>query len=162
MYQVVGYHRPSSLAEALQLVAVGDRVPLGGGVHLHHDGGAVATDVVDLQASGLDALDISATSARLGAMVRLHTVAEDQRLPELIANTARAEQPSTLRTLATIGGTIAAASGDSFRGSAPESAASSSSRLGEIVSRSHPARAVIWPALRKEAPITIVSIPFDL
>jgi CO/xanthine dehydrogenase FAD-binding subunit len=114
MYQVVGYHRPTSLPEALRLVASHDRVALAGGVHLLHDGGATPTEVVDLQAMGFDSLDVESSSARLGAMVRLQAVVDDQRLPATIRGAAKAEQPSSLRTLATVGGTIATASGDSL------------------------------------------------
>ena len=35
-------------------------------------------------------------------------------------------------------------------------------RSGEIVSRSHPASASIWPVLRNDAPMTTVSIPCAL
>ena len=114
MYQVVGYHRPASLVEALQLLAAEGRVALAGGVHLHHDGGADATELVDLQALGLDAVDISETSARLGAMVRLQSVADEPRLPDVIRRAARAEQPSTLRSLATLGGLIVTGADDSL------------------------------------------------
>ena len=113
MYQVVGYHRPASVDEALGLLAAGGRRPLAGGVHVHHDGGGVATEVVDLQSVGLDTIDHDGGTARLGATVRLQTLVDDERLPDAIRATARAEQPSTLRTLATVGGTIATASGDS-------------------------------------------------
>jgi carbon-monoxide dehydrogenase medium subunit len=114
MNQVIGYHRPTSLPEALQLLDSGRRVPLAGGVHLHHEGGADPTEVVDLQAAGLDAIEVESTSARIGAMVRLQALTDEQRLPEVIREAARAEQPSTLRTLATVGGTIAAAADDSL------------------------------------------------
>jgi CO/xanthine dehydrogenase FAD-binding subunit len=114
MYHVVGYHRPDSLSEALRLLASSDRVALAGGVHLHHDGGAAPAELVDLQSAGLDTVTVGAESARLGATVRLQALADDQRLPEVIREAARSEQPSTLRSLATLGGAIATASGDSL------------------------------------------------
>jgi CO/xanthine dehydrogenase FAD-binding subunit len=114
MYQVVGYHRPASLPQALHLVALHDRVPIAGGVHLRHDGAGTPTEVVDLQAMGLDSVDVESSSARLGAMVRLQAVVGDHRLPAAIRDAAKAEQPSSLRTLATLGGTIATAFGDSL------------------------------------------------
>lgn len=113
MYQVVGYHRPSTVGEALDLLAADDRVALAGGVHVHHDGGGVPTEVVDLQEVGLDTVELDGATARLGATVRLQAVVDDERLPDAIRQAARAEQPSTLRTLATIGGAIATASGAS-------------------------------------------------
>ncbi len=114
MYQVVGYHRPTSLPDVLQMLGSGQRVPLAGGVHLHHDGGGDAVEVVDLQSAGLDALTVESGTARVGAMVRLQQLVDDPRLPDAIREAARSEHPSTLRTLATIGGTIATASGDSL------------------------------------------------
>ena len=114
MYQVVGYHRPASVGEALHLLGTGDRVALAGGVHMHHDGGAAPSEVVDLQAVGLDTVQTDGTTVRLGAMVRLQAVADHAGLPETVQRAARAEQPSTLRSLATIGGTIATAHGDSL------------------------------------------------
>ncbi len=114
MYQVVGYHRPTSLSEALRLLDVGDHVALAGGVHLRHDGGARPTQVVDLQSAGLDTIEVSPTSARVGAMVRLQSLVDEPRFPNVIRATARAEQPSALRTLATVGGTIAHAADDSL------------------------------------------------
>lgn len=114
MYHVVGYHRPASLAEAVRLLAADGRVALAGGVHIHHDGGAAPAEVVDLQAVGLDTVDVDGPTATLGAMVRLQTLVDDERIPTIVREAALVEQPSALRTLATVGGTIAAASGDSL------------------------------------------------
>ncbi len=114
MYHVVGYHRPDSLSDALRLLAPVGRVAVAGGVHLHHDGGADPAELVDLQSAGLDTVVIEAESASLGATVRLQALVDDQRLPDVIREAARSEQPSTLRSLATLGGAIATASDDSL------------------------------------------------
>ena len=114
MYQVIGYHRPATLAEAVRLLAADGRVALAGGVHLHHDGGATPAELVDLQAVGLDTVDVAGPVATLGATVRLQALVDDERIPTVVRDAARAEQPSALRTLATVGGTIATASGDSL------------------------------------------------
>lgn len=114
MYHVVGYHRPTSLAEAVRLLATDGRVALAGGVHIHHDGGAAPAEVVDLQAVGFDTVDVAGPTATLGAMVRLQELVDDERIPTVVREAALAEQPSALRTLATVGGTIATASGDSL------------------------------------------------
>jgi CO/xanthine dehydrogenase FAD-binding subunit len=113
-HDVVGYHRPGTLSDALSLVSSDHRVPLAGGVHLRHDGGGDPTEVVDLQAVGLDAIHVEGDRARLGATVRLQAVVDDVRLPVVVREAARSEQPSTLRSLATVGGSIATASGDSL------------------------------------------------
>ncbi len=113
MYDVVGYHRPTSLPDALRLLAADDRVALGGGVHLRHDASGRRVELVDLQAADLDAIGTDGPTASIGAAVRLQTVADDERLPGLVRQAARAEQPSALRTLATVGGSIATAPDDS-------------------------------------------------
>jgi carbon-monoxide dehydrogenase medium subunit len=113
-HDVVGYHRPRTLSDALRLVSSDHRVALAGGVHLHHDGGGAPIEVVDLQAVGLDAIHVEGDRARLGATVRLQAVVDDAGLPAVVREAARLEQPSTLRSLATVGGAVAAASGDSL------------------------------------------------
>jgi CO/xanthine dehydrogenase FAD-binding subunit len=114
MYDVIGYHRPDSLGEALELLSAHDRVALAGGVHLRHEPSGSRTDIVDLQRAGLDGIDLIGSTLTLGATVPLQSLVDDPRVPELIREAARAEQPSTLRTLATVGGTIAVAFGDSL------------------------------------------------
>ena len=113
-HDIVGYHRPGTLSDALRLVAADHRVAVAGGVHLHHDGGGEPTEVVDLQSVGLDAIDVEGDRARFGATVRLQAVVDDARVPAVVREAARREQPSTLRSLATVGGAIATASGDSL------------------------------------------------
>lgn len=114
MYDVVGYHRPTSLPDALRLLAADGRVALAGGVHLRHDRSGHRVDLVDLQAAGLAGIEVSADRATLGATTRLQDLVDDERLPELVRSAARAEQPSTLRTLATVGGAVATAPDDSL------------------------------------------------
>ncbi len=114
MHDIVGYHRPTSRSEILQLLSADHRVALAGGVHLRHDGSGSRTEVVDLQAAGLDGIDVSGPFATLGATVRLQNLVDDPRLPELIRDAALAEQPSSLRTVATLGGVIATPLGDSL------------------------------------------------
>ncbi len=114
MYDVAGYHRPHSLREALDLLAADDRVALAGGVHLRHAPSGPRTELVDLQRAGLHVIGLTGSSLTLGATVPLQDLVDDPRVPELIREAARAEQPSTLRTLATVGGAIATAFGDSL------------------------------------------------
>ena len=86
---------------------------LGGGTTIRHDGGAGPVELVDLQALDLGRIAHDGTVVRLGATVTLQTLADDELIPELVRRAARAEQSSTLRTLATVGGTIGAAESDS-------------------------------------------------
>ena len=113
MYEVVGYHRPSSLAEAVELLATPGRRPLAGGTHLRHRTGGDPVEAVDLQALGLDAITGGDGTLTIGAMTRLQALVDDDETPALVADAARDELPGTLRSLATVGGTIDAADGDS-------------------------------------------------
>lgn len=122
MYRIEAYHRPTSVTDAVSLLAVPDRLVLAGGTTVRHDGGARPTEVVDLQALGLDRVVLASDPAsdpdrdvvRIGAMVTLQHLVDSEMVPDLIRAAARAELPSTLRTLATIGGAIGAAWPDSL------------------------------------------------
>jgi CO/xanthine dehydrogenase FAD-binding subunit len=113
---VAAYHRPTDLAEALDLLADPRRVPLAGGTVLNADRVPSHLEAVDLQDLGLDSATTVETAdgprLAVGAMVRLEMLR--RLLPDdLIAEAARRELPSGLRTLATVGGTIAVADPDS-------------------------------------------------
>lgn len=110
MPSVLAYHRPSSLDEASTLLAGPNRRVLAGGtvaVPAARAVGDTGVELVDLQAIGLDQIDVIDNRVRLGAMVRLADVADDERVPRLVRDLARRELPSTLRNLATVGGTVA-------------------------------------------------------
>lgn len=114
MHRLVDYHRPTSLAEAVELLAGDRRLALAGGTTLRHDRNSPPAEVVDLQALGLDAISAEAGQVRLGATARLQAVADHEAVPAIVRDAARAEQPSTLRTLSTVGGTIGAADSESL------------------------------------------------
>ena len=114
MYRLEAYHRPTSVAEALELLAPSHRLILAGGTTIRHDGGAEPIEVVDIQALALDRIAISGDVIRVGAMVTLQDLTDSSTVPVLIGSAARAELPSTMRTLATVGGTIGAAWPDSL------------------------------------------------
>jgi CO/xanthine dehydrogenase FAD-binding subunit len=113
--QVAAYHRPENLDRALSLLAVPGRVALAGGTVLNADREPPAVEVVDLQAVGLAVVDALAEGGlvRLGAMATLDRVGTDPAVPSWLQGLARAELPSTLRTLATVGGTVVAGGPDS-------------------------------------------------
>lgn len=113
MPQVAAYHRPNDLAEAVNLLAGPNRVALAGGTIVNADREPPAVEVVDLQALGIDGIEPDGARVRLGAMVTLDRMAVDPAVPGWLRDLARAELPSTLRTLATIGGTVAAGEADS-------------------------------------------------
>jgi CO/xanthine dehydrogenase FAD-binding subunit len=114
MYRINAYHRPTSVAEAVDLLALPNHLALAGGTTIRHDGGAAPTEVVDLQALGLNRIAVDDDVVRIDAMVTLDVIVQNHAVPDLIRMAARAELPSTLRTLATVGGTIGAARADSL------------------------------------------------
>ena len=113
MQQLVGYHRPRSIAEAVELLRGPGRMALAGGTTFRHDGGADPVEVVDLQALGLAGITEAGDRVRIGAATTLQTSSDDPLVPRLVRRCARAELPSTLRTVATIGGTVGAAESES-------------------------------------------------
>ncbi len=114
MHQLVGYHRPESITQAIRLLGAPGRMALAGGTAIRHDGGGDPIELVDLQSLGLGRIEASGAGIELGATVSLQALVDSPAVPDLIRHTARAEQPSTLRTLATVGGTIGAADSDSL------------------------------------------------
>ncbi len=110
---VAAYHRPTNLDEALSLLAEPNRTVLGGGTTLNADREHSSVEVVDLQALGLDTISIEGDRLHLGATATLAAVCEHVLVPGALQEIARGEQPSTLRTLATIGGTVAVGDSES-------------------------------------------------
>ena len=111
---VTAYHRPASLGEALELLGSARRVALAGGTTLNADRVLSDLEAVDLQALGLDGLAAAdGGRVRIGATANLDLVRRCELLPDSLRELARAEQPSTLRTLATVGGLVAKASAES-------------------------------------------------
>ncbi len=110
------YHRPASVEEALELLRSPRRVALGGGTALNADREPSDLEAVDLQALGLDEITVaeSAGRVRVGATATLDAMRRSELLPDSLRALARAEQPSTLRTLATMGGLVAKGSSESL------------------------------------------------
>ena len=112
---VTAYHRPASLDEALDLLSAPERVALGGGTTLNADREPSDLEAVDLQSLGLDAITAAGDGwVRIGATATLDAVRRCELLPDSLRELARLEQPSTLRTLATLGGLVAKASAESL------------------------------------------------
>ncbi len=59
MHQLVGYHRPKSIADATGLLNGPDRLALAGGTTIRHDGGGNPVELIDLQALGLGGISTS-------------------------------------------------------------------------------------------------------
>ena len=111
---VAAYHRPATLDEALDLLGSARRVALGGGTTLNADRAPSDLEAVDLQALGLDGIAADdGERVRIGATANLDSVRRCELLPDSLRELARTDQPSTLRTLATVGGLVAKASAES-------------------------------------------------
>ena len=110
---VAAYFRPDSLEEALSLLAEPNRIPLAGGTGVNADREASDLEVVDLQALGLGAISADGDQVAIGATATLADLANSDLVAEPVRQVAKAESPSTLRTLSTVGGTVASADADS-------------------------------------------------
>jgi CO/xanthine dehydrogenase FAD-binding subunit len=113
MHQIVGYHRPVTISDAVALLDDDLRLPIGGGTSIRHDGGGPPVEVVDLQALGLGAIVAEGDRVRLGATATLQQLTDANAVPDLVRRVAKAEQPSAMRTITTVGGTIGAADPES-------------------------------------------------
>lgn len=106
------YHRPTTLEDALSLLAKGEAAVLGGGTVVNADPSA-PNEVVDLQALGLDTLQSEGGTLHIGAMARLQVLVDGERVPPVLRDLSRREGASTIRNAATVGGTVAAADPES-------------------------------------------------
>lgn len=115
MNQLKAYHRPASVEEALGLLARPNvhTAVIGGGTQTVPRLDESLDEVIDLQNVGLADISLTGSGLTLGAMVRLQTLVDDERLPDLLREAARREGPNTLRHAATVGGTIVSASPES-------------------------------------------------
>lgn len=114
MPNVATYHRPESLEAAIALLhRECPTVLLAGGSHLVPSLTGEPTDVVDLQALGLRGICEDGESLALGAMATFADLAACDQLPSGVRELASREAPSTLRTLATIGGLVVSGDADS-------------------------------------------------
>jgi len=113
MPRAIAYHRPDTVEDVVALLNDNSHWPLAGGTVLNGDDDPTPVTMVDLQGCGLGGIGGDAGRLRLGAMTTLHDMLNDDRIPTGLAGAAQAELPSTLRTLATVGGTAATADPDS-------------------------------------------------
>ncbi|HEY43007.1 MAG TPA: hypothetical protein G4O11_03395 [Anaerolineae bacterium] len=105
------YHRPKTVAEALELLDRG--VPLAGGTELTPRRDEVPA-VVDLQELGLDYIELRDDIFVIGAAAKLQAMVENEELlPSALREACRLEASLNLRNMATLGGTIMSADGRS-------------------------------------------------
>ncbi|MFZ5808572.1 MAG: FAD binding domain-containing protein [Chloroflexota bacterium] len=104
------YHRPKTLESALALLKREDilTLPLAGGTTLTLEREDVI-EVVDLQALGLDGVEVQGEMLMVGAMVTLHAFSQVSQLPSDLRAAVERQDTYNLRQQATIGGCLAAA-----------------------------------------------------
>jgi CO/xanthine dehydrogenase FAD-binding subunit len=114
MSTVSSYRRPTTIAQAFELLERPGAVVLAGGTRLHAGSATDEIEVVDLQALHLDDLRAEPGDVlRIGAMVTLQRLVDSDLVPDLVREAARRERPSTLRTQGTVGGCIATSDAES-------------------------------------------------
>ena len=106
------YHRPQTLADALELLSEPDTRPLGGGTILTHLGDE-SFAVVDLQALGLDKLHKVGNHLEIGATVPLQVLLESPHTPAAMKIALKLETPLNLRNMGTVAGTLVTSDGRS-------------------------------------------------
>jgi CO/xanthine dehydrogenase FAD-binding subunit len=119
---IVEYHRPTTLDEALALLARPDppTLPLAGGSIVNRPT-SCSYAVVDLQALGLDTLQQRGNVLELGAALTLQALLESSKsqkadgisLPEGLVTAIHHEATYNLRQVASIAGTLVSADGRS-------------------------------------------------
>jgi probable selenate reductase FAD-binding subunit len=110
MAPIQAYHRPQTIAEALELLnRNGVRTALlGGGTTIVAElAEQEIEEVVDLQDAGPAHVELRGGRLALGAFVRLQALVDDERVPSLIRDATFREGPNTFRHQATLGGAIA-------------------------------------------------------
>lgn len=113
MTALIEYQRPTTIDDAIGLLGRPGAVVLAGGTVVNSTERPAAALLIDLQALGLDGISGDGATVRLGAMARLSAVATHPAVASWLRDVARAELPSSLRTVATIGGTVASADWES-------------------------------------------------
>lgn len=108
---MTAYARPTSLSEALALLAEEGAAPLGGGTDLagQLDRGIRAPRMlVDLQAAGLDTVAAHGDGLEIGAAVTLADIAASPHLATYaaVATAASSAASPLLRTVGTVGGNL--------------------------------------------------------
>jgi CO/xanthine dehydrogenase FAD-binding subunit len=112
MTTITGYHKPTSIDEAVRLIQAGGSIVAGGTKSNRNtnplDGPPPPREVVDIQALGLDSISIDGDGlATIGAFVTLQEICDSDYLPAVVREASRRAAPRTIRNAATLGGTVA-------------------------------------------------------
>ncbi|MBM3152896.1 MAG: hypothetical protein FJZ96_11980 [Chloroflexi bacterium] len=109
---IIQYHRPVTIAESLELLALPDTLPLGGGTILNQRK-EQDFSVVDLQALGLDKIHKVGGKLEIGATTRLQELLACPHIPWALSKALRLEAPVNLRNMSTAAGALVASDGRS-------------------------------------------------
>jgi CO/xanthine dehydrogenase FAD-binding subunit len=110
---ITQYHRPLTLDDAIALVARPEAVVLAGGTSVNAAPDRAPSTAVDLQALDLTGIEVDGDIVRIGATTRLQDLVDSSLIPPILRELARREGPSTIRNMATVGGTIGTADPES-------------------------------------------------
>ena len=110
---ITQYHRPSTVDEALELLRDPASIALGGGTTVVVASQNTPRTAVDLQSLAIDGISVDGTFIRIGAMTRLQDLVDSSSVPPILRDLAFREAPNTIRSAATIGGTVGAADPES-------------------------------------------------
>src|SRR5512143_3080838 len=114
---ITEYKRPTTMEEALELLAQPNTVPLGGGTILTQKKDETLT-VVDLQALGLNKIYKTGEKLEIGATATLSQLRESQYIPPALVQAIELETPLNLRNMGTVAGTLITCDGRSTFGAA--------------------------------------------
>jgi probable selenate reductase FAD-binding subunit len=109
---ITEYFRPTTIEEALALIARPDALPLGGGTLLSQSSVRPCA-VVDLQALGLDRIHKAGEKLEIGATARLQLLLESPHLPAALKQALELEAPLNLRNQASLAGCLVSCDGRS-------------------------------------------------
>lgn len=111
---IIEYHRPTTIPEALRLLARKQPIsyPLGGGTHINRDSD-IKYAVVDLQALGLSTITRSGNELQVGATATLQELLNFNGLTEDLYQSIKLEATTNIRQVATIAGTLVTVDGRS-------------------------------------------------
>lgn len=111
---IVEYHRPSTIAQALELLSRPTPItyPLGGGSELSRKKDEDFA-VVDLQNLGLDGIRLQDGQLIIGATARVQDLIENTNSPLWLKTACRREMSRNLRQMSTIAGFLLCANGRS-------------------------------------------------
>ncbi len=109
--------RPTTLEEALTLLAQPNAAPLGGGTILSKSKEGAVT-AVDLQALGLNKIHKTGEKLEIGATTTLTQLLESAHIPKSLAEAIELETPLNLRNMGTVAGTLVTCDGRSPFGTA--------------------------------------------